>query len=137
MPIPDSMSDMRTTSGRAAHAAPMASRTTIEPVDDRAAHRYTLGGAVTCNAGKIVNLSTTGALVTSRKPLGTELAFTISDGAVRVTCTARVLRTWRLGEHRHNCALAFADLTPENEAALEFIIARHHLHSDQLRREAA
>jgi hypothetical protein len=131
------MSHMSTTSGRAAHAAPMATRTTLEPVDDRSAHRFTLGGAVTCNAGKIVNLSTSGALVTSRKPLGSELPFVVSDGAVRVTCTAKVVRTWRLGEHRHNCALSFADLTPENEAAIEFLIARHHLHSEHLRREAA
>jgi hypothetical protein len=131
------MADLRMTSGRATHTAPLAARTTIDPVDDRSAHRFTLGGSVTCNAGKLVNLSTTGALVASRKPLSSEIPFVLSDGAVRVTCTAKVLRTWRQGEHRHHCALQFVDMTPENESAVAYIIARHHLQSDQARREAA
>jgi hypothetical protein len=29
------------------------------------------------------------------------------------------------------------DMTPENESAVAYIIARHHLQSDQARREAA
>lgn len=112
-------------------------RTIFEPADDRSGHRYTLGGAVTCNVGKIVNLSSQGALVISRTPLQSTVPFSITDGACRVVCDAKVTRTRRMAEHRHSCALQFEGLRPEHVAALEYIIAQHHIPHGATRREAA
>lgn len=106
------------------------------PVDDRNNHRYLMGGAVTCNAGKLVNLSTTGALVMSRVTLGATVPFVVSDGACRVSCSAKVLRTRCLGPHRHSCALQFDSLRPEEVAAIEHMIARHHIPSMPMREAA-
>lgn len=132
------MSDMRTPSSRASATAPaLAGRAVFEPLDDRSNHRYTMGGAVTCTVGKIVNLSTRGALVTSRMPLGSVVPFCVTDGAVRVQCDAKVLRTRRMAEHRHSCALQFDGLRPEDESALEYLIARHRIPTDVQRRDAA
>ncbi|MBL9120286.1 MAG: PilZ domain-containing protein [Phycisphaerae bacterium] len=105
----------------------------FEPVDDRLTGRYLMGGAVTCNAGKLVNLSTEGALVVSRTPLGATVPFMVSDGACRVACSAKVLRTRCLGPHRHSCALQFDSLRPEEVAAIEHMIARHHIPHAALR----
>lgn len=112
---------------------PSASANTIDPVDDRSNHRFLMGGAVTCNAGKLVNLSVQGALVVSRVPLGMTVPFVVSDGGCRVACEAKVVRTRCLGPHRHSCALQFGSLRPEEVAAIEHMIARHHIPSGQLR----
>jgi hypothetical protein len=105
----------------------------FEPVDDRTNHRYLMGGAVTCSAGKLVNLSTQGALVISRTSLGATVPFVVADGACRVACAAKVVRTRCLGPHRHSCALQFDDLRPEEVAAIEHMIARHHIPHASLR----
>jgi hypothetical protein len=132
------MTANRSTSTRpSATAAPLTARTIFEPEDDRGGHRYVMGGAVSCNVGKIVNLSERGALVVSRVPLGSTVPFSLTDGACRVACTAKVMRTRRLGEHRHSCALQFEDLQPEHGAAIAHMIARHHIPQGQLRRDAA
>jgi hypothetical protein len=99
----------------------------LEPVDDRSCGRYLMGGAVTCNVGRLVNLSTQGALVISRSPLGTTVPFVVSDGACRVVCEAKVLRTRCMGLHRHSCALQFGELRAEEQAGIEHMIARHHI----------
>lgn len=106
------------------------------PVDDRTNHRYLMGGSVTCNAGKLLNLSTTGALVMSRVTLGATVPFVVSDGACRVACTAKVVRTRCMGPHRHSCALQFETLRPEEVAAIEHMIARHHIPSMPMREAA-
>lgn len=109
--------------------------------DGRQTKRSIVGGPLRSNLGKVVDLSSTGALVVSRTagPEGT-IAFIVGDTHGSVSCAARVVWTRRCGLFRHEIGLSFPELAPEQAATIRRLVAEHELRNDygmSERREAA
>lgn len=111
----------------------------FEPVDSRRSRRYLMGGSIACNMGKIINLSTEGALIVSRMTYMTgSVPLSIGDGSTQLCCIAQIVRTRRVSSARHVCAVSFAELSSEQADAVKRLIATHRIASDvRAFREAA
>ncbi|MFO0829121.1 MAG: PilZ domain-containing protein [Phycisphaerales bacterium] len=111
---------------------------TLEVTDGRNAARYVMGGAVACNLGRVLNLSTSGALVVARSPrVDGNLPFQIGDGSTTLRCEGHVVRTRRLGQHRYECAIRFGELTEEQSNIIARLVRDHRTLNGQPVRQAA
>lgn len=110
----------------------------FEPEDGRRSQRLLVGGSLTCNLGRIIDLSEGGAMVVCRQPLPpTPVPFVLQDGALKFTCEATVKRTRKVGESRHTCALAFGAIDAAERSMLKRFLAKVRFASSRDYREAA
>lgn len=87
-----------------------------------------------CNAGRVVDVSTRGMRLQSRrrwKP-GQRRTITLIEGSVVVQVEAECVWCRKIGTLRHTIGLAFTTVTPDSAKLLAEIVARQSK-SDQLR----
>ncbi len=120
-------------------ATPNRPSPSLDLVDGRRAHRYLMGGPLTCTAGKVVNLSALGALVVCRSPhVAESIPFQLSDGTNTFGCRAKVIRTTALGPSRFETAVEFMGMTNQDRATLDLLCRRYRLtNGRQARGQAA
>lgn len=99
----------------------------VPVVAERRVERRTPVSALTCDAGRVVDLSARGMRIESRKRwhVGDHRTITITDGDHAVTLEARCIWDRHDSLFLHTIGLAFDHVPPEQEGMLLRLAAEH------------
>lgn len=105
------------------------------PANNRRRHGRILCDIAACELGDIVNISASGMLVRTRKPLAenTDVTFWIEGPDGRFAASARVVRCIKVGWFRHEAALSFQSLSDEARKGLIAMARLAAAHQEVLR----
>jgi hypothetical protein len=91
----------------------------------RVTGRVVIESTLTCNIGRVLDLSAGGLSVMSRKPLAGVVLLEIGDSDGGIRCEAKVVRSRRLGFFRHEIGLQLPPLSDGDRATLTRLSSAH------------